>query len=103
MARVFVTGSADGLGKMAAELLIEKGHKVVQPARSTACTLSTDVLIARRERAAHANAVEAGHRVAGPQKGARRARALLPNGYKGGGAATVRVTVNELLTIWVRD
>jgi NAD(P)-dependent dehydrogenase (short-subunit alcohol dehydrogenase family) len=36
MARVFVTGSADGLGKMAAELLIEQGHKVVLHARSTA-------------------------------------------------------------------
>jgi NAD(P)-dependent dehydrogenase (short-subunit alcohol dehydrogenase family) len=34
MARVFVTGSADGLGKMAAELLIEQGHKVVLHARS---------------------------------------------------------------------
>jgi len=32
MARVFVTGSADGLGKMAAELLIEQGHSV--PLRS---------------------------------------------------------------------
>lgn len=29
MARVFVTGSADGLGKMAAELLVANGHKVV--------------------------------------------------------------------------
>lgn len=36
MARVFVIGSADGLGKMAAELLIEKGHKVVLHARSAA-------------------------------------------------------------------
>ena len=36
MARVFVTGSADGLGKMAAELLIEQGHKVVLHARSAA-------------------------------------------------------------------
>jgi NAD(P)-dependent dehydrogenase (short-subunit alcohol dehydrogenase family) len=36
MARVFVTGSADGLGKMAAELLIEQGHKVVLQARTTA-------------------------------------------------------------------
>jgi NAD(P)-dependent dehydrogenase (short-subunit alcohol dehydrogenase family) len=35
MARVFVTGSADGLGKMAAELLIEQGHEVVLHARST--------------------------------------------------------------------
>jgi NAD(P)-dependent dehydrogenase (short-subunit alcohol dehydrogenase family) len=36
MARVFVTGSADGLGKMAAVLLIEQGHKVVLHARSAA-------------------------------------------------------------------
>jgi NAD(P)-dependent dehydrogenase (short-subunit alcohol dehydrogenase family) len=36
MARVFITGSADGLGKMAAELLIEQGHEVVLHARSNA-------------------------------------------------------------------
>src|SRR3984957_16455328 len=34
MARVFVTGSADGLGQMAAQLLIEQGHGVVLHARS---------------------------------------------------------------------
>jgi NAD(P)-dependent dehydrogenase (short-subunit alcohol dehydrogenase family) len=34
MARVFITGSADGLGKMAAQLLIEEGHKVVLHARN---------------------------------------------------------------------
>jgi NAD(P)-dependent dehydrogenase (short-subunit alcohol dehydrogenase family) len=36
MARVFVTGSADGLGKMAAQLLVEQGHKVVLHARNDA-------------------------------------------------------------------
>jgi short-subunit dehydrogenase len=36
MARVFVTGSSDGLGKMAGELLIQQGHKVVLHARSAA-------------------------------------------------------------------
>jgi NAD(P)-dependent dehydrogenase (short-subunit alcohol dehydrogenase family) len=36
MARVFITGSADGLGKMAAELLIVQGHRVVLHARSDA-------------------------------------------------------------------
>src|ERR1700744_4275337 len=36
MARKFITGSADGLGRMAAELLIEKGHRVVVHARSQA-------------------------------------------------------------------
>src|ERR1700761_3440140 len=34
MARVFITGSSDGLGKMAAELLIEQDHKVVLHARN---------------------------------------------------------------------
>ena len=34
MARVFITGSSDGLGKMAAELLIEQGHSVVLHARN---------------------------------------------------------------------
>jgi NAD(P)-dependent dehydrogenase (short-subunit alcohol dehydrogenase family) len=29
MARVFITGSSDGLGLMAAKLLIEQGHEVV--------------------------------------------------------------------------
>lgn len=34
MARIFVTGSADGLGKMAAELMVAAGHKVVLHARN---------------------------------------------------------------------
>jgi len=34
MARIFITGSSDGLGRMAAELLIDQGHKVVLHARN---------------------------------------------------------------------
>lgn len=34
MARVFVTGSSDGLGQMAAELLLDLGHQVVLHARN---------------------------------------------------------------------
>lgn len=34
MARVFISGSTDGLGRMAAELLIDQGHKVVLHARN---------------------------------------------------------------------
>src|SRR6201997_219451 len=34
MARVFITGSSDGLGRMAAQLLIEQGHKVVLHVRN---------------------------------------------------------------------
>ena len=34
MARVFITGSADGLGQMAAQLLVKEGHQVVLHARN---------------------------------------------------------------------
>jgi NAD(P)-dependent dehydrogenase (short-subunit alcohol dehydrogenase family) len=34
MARIFITGSSDGLGKMAATLLIDQGHRVVLHARN---------------------------------------------------------------------
>jgi NAD(P)-dependent dehydrogenase (short-subunit alcohol dehydrogenase family) len=34
MARVFITGSSDGLGRMAARLLLEQGHSVVLHARN---------------------------------------------------------------------
>ena len=34
MARIFITGSADGLGQMAARALVEQGHKVVLHARN---------------------------------------------------------------------
>ncbi len=34
MARVFITGSSDGLGKMAAQLLLERGHSVLLHARN---------------------------------------------------------------------
>ena len=34
MSRIFITGSADGLGLMAARLLIQDGHEVVLHARS---------------------------------------------------------------------
>src|SRR4051812_4395640 len=34
MARVFITGSADGLGRLAAQTLLDNGHEVVVHARS---------------------------------------------------------------------
>lgn len=34
MARMFITGSSDGLGLMAAQLLLEQGHKVLAHARN---------------------------------------------------------------------
>ena len=34
MARIFITGSSDGLGKMAADVLLRDGHRVIVHARS---------------------------------------------------------------------
>jgi NAD(P)-dependent dehydrogenase (short-subunit alcohol dehydrogenase family) len=34
MSRIFITGSADGLGQMAAKLLVDQGHRVVLHARN---------------------------------------------------------------------
>ena len=36
MSRIFITGSTDGLGLMAAELLLKDGHQVTLHARSQA-------------------------------------------------------------------
>jgi len=36
MAKIFITGSADGLGQMAAKLLVQQGHQVVLHARNEA-------------------------------------------------------------------
>jgi NAD(P)-dependent dehydrogenase (short-subunit alcohol dehydrogenase family) len=49
MARVFITGSSDGLGKMAAELLIGQGHRVVLHARNPARADATRRAVAGAE------------------------------------------------------
>ena len=96
MARIFITGSTDGLGRAAARSLLDGGHEVVLHARSTerASTLT--------ELASHAAGVAIGdlrsaagvHRVAEqvnaigrmnavttmPASTGRRAAALLPKG-----------------------
>ena len=47
MARIFITGSTDGLGRAAAEALIEKGHHVVLHARSSERATAVDDLAPR--------------------------------------------------------
>jgi NAD(P)-dependent dehydrogenase (short-subunit alcohol dehydrogenase family) len=47
VARIFITGSADGLGHAAARSLIDDGHQVVLHARSRARTSAIDDLAAR--------------------------------------------------------
>src|SRR5579862_5696867 len=45
MARVFITGSSEGLGMMAGRLLAEQGHEVVLHARTQARAQSTRVAL----------------------------------------------------------
>ena len=47
MARVFITGSADGLGRLAAQTLIQDGHEVVVHARSRDRLTDVQALIVR--------------------------------------------------------
>jgi NAD(P)-dependent dehydrogenase (short-subunit alcohol dehydrogenase family) len=47
MARMFITGSADGLGRAAAQTLLGDGHQVIVHARSTKRLAAVDDLIGR--------------------------------------------------------
>ena len=47
MARIFITGSTDGLGRAAAQALIKKGHQVVLHARSPERAAALDELAHR--------------------------------------------------------
>jgi NAD(P)-dependent dehydrogenase (short-subunit alcohol dehydrogenase family) len=47
MARIFITGSADGLGRAAAQTLLDDGHEVVVHARSTERLAVLDALLDR--------------------------------------------------------
>jgi NAD(P)-dependent dehydrogenase (short-subunit alcohol dehydrogenase family) len=51
MSRVLITGSADGLGKMAAQLLVEQGHRVVLHARNAKRTKEALAAVPRAETA----------------------------------------------------
>jgi NAD(P)-dependent dehydrogenase (short-subunit alcohol dehydrogenase family) len=44
MARIFITGSADGLGRLAAQTLLADGHEVVVHARNTERAAALDDL-----------------------------------------------------------
>ena len=49
MARIFITGSADGLGRMAGELLADQGHAVVLHARNQARARHARAAVPRAE------------------------------------------------------
>jgi NAD(P)-dependent dehydrogenase (short-subunit alcohol dehydrogenase family) len=48
VARVFITGSSDGLGLMAARLLIEQGHEVVRMRARASASATRDVSVGSR-------------------------------------------------------
>lgn len=52
MSRVFITGSADGLGQMAAALLVSQGHRVVLHARHAARAREAMIAVPGAEEAA---------------------------------------------------
>jgi NAD(P)-dependent dehydrogenase (short-subunit alcohol dehydrogenase family) len=58
MARIFITGSSDGLGSMAAKLLADQGHKVVLHARNADRVRPAPV--ARKWPGVYSNAVNPG-------------------------------------------
>jgi NAD(P)-dependent dehydrogenase (short-subunit alcohol dehydrogenase family) len=47
MARIFITGSADGLGRAAAQTLLSGGHEVIVNARSAERLAAVNDLIDR--------------------------------------------------------
>lgn len=49
MSRIFITGSSDGLGRLAGELLISQGHSVVLHARNQSRALDTKKLMPKAE------------------------------------------------------
>jgi|NGEPerStandDraft_6_1074524.scaffolds.fasta_scaffold169828_2 NAD(P)-dependent dehydrogenase (short-subunit alcohol dehydrogenase family) len=49
MARVFITGSSDGLGLMAAPLLVDQGHRVTLHARNAVRAQETRDLLPQAE------------------------------------------------------
>jgi NAD(P)-dependent dehydrogenase (short-subunit alcohol dehydrogenase family) len=51
MARIFITGSADGLGRLAAQSLLAGGHEVIVHARSASRAAALDGLVAGGARA----------------------------------------------------
>jgi NAD(P)-dependent dehydrogenase (short-subunit alcohol dehydrogenase family) len=74
MARILITGSADGLGRAAARTLIDEGHEVVLHARSRArastfddiASRSTGVIIGDLDRAVDTQSVAVQVNAIGP-------------------------------------
>ncbi len=87
MARVFITGSADGLGLMVGRLLVEQGHSVVLHARSRARAEDARAALPQAEAVlvGDLSTLAAMHDVAGQANGLGRFDAVIHNvgiGYR---------------------
>jgi NAD(P)-dependent dehydrogenase (short-subunit alcohol dehydrogenase family) len=102
MARVLVTGSADGLGRAAAENLLDCGHEVVVHARSTARLAAARDLIDRGARSVVGDLADPDETrdVAEQVNGLGRMDAVIHNAgvYSGPAVIPVNVVAPYLLT-----
>ena len=85
MARVFITGSSDGLGRNAAKLLVERGHSVVLHARNDARARDAMVAVPGAEAALVADFVSLAQvrRLAGEANALGRFDAVIHNAAVG--------------------
>lgn len=106
MSRVFVTGSADGLGRLAAESLLSDGHDVVVHARNKERAVVLDPLVGRGAQVVIGDFAErdAVRRIADELNEARPLDAVIHNaGVESGPAAMpVNVIAPYLLTALIR-
>jgi NAD(P)-dependent dehydrogenase (short-subunit alcohol dehydrogenase family) len=106
MARVFITGSAGGLGRGAAEALLADGHEVVVHGRDAGRAASLDELVARGARVVAGDLADRDGTaaVAGQVNAIGGIDAVIHNAAVYGDRETLQVNVLApyLLTAWVR-
>jgi NAD(P)-dependent dehydrogenase (short-subunit alcohol dehydrogenase family) len=102
MKRVFVTGSADGLGRLAAQTLLDDGHEVVVHVRNSDRLDAVRDLVHRGAAAVVGDLSDLGqtHRVARDVNGLGRMDAVIHNAgvYTGPQVMPVNITTPYLLT-----
>ncbi|WP_436535664.1 SDR family NAD(P)-dependent oxidoreductase [Actinoplanes sp. HUAS TT8] len=102
MARIFITGSADGLGRAAAGTLLDEGHQVVVHARSTERLAAVKDLIDRGAAAVAGDLADQGETRAVAEQVGRLGRVdvVIHNAgvYQGGQIMPVNIVAPYLLT-----
>ncbi|MGW4587902.1 SDR family NAD(P)-dependent oxidoreductase [Amycolatopsis thermoflava] len=106
MARIFITGSADGLGRLAAQTLLDDGHQVVLHARNHARLTAVSALIDRGAEAVTGDLSDPGQTrgVAGQVNALGPVDAVIHNAgvYTGARILPVNVVAPYLLTALIR-